>query len=138
MKDLSHATSSLVVRTDYSDEEAWVNVCREIETPSLIDEFHAYVSLVSDPDFDGLDIGTLASLGRRGGQSSFMFVVDRATLADVEHAVLVLDLSDELHPPFRVIPEQMWSVENNLSLANMDYMEFAEDVDADGVFRGFH
>jgi hypothetical protein len=27
-------------------------------------------------------------------------------------------------------------VENNLSLANMDFDEFADAVDADGVFRG--
>jgi uncharacterized protein DUF6924 len=31
----------------------------------------------------------------------------------------------------------MWGVENNLSLANMDFEEFADSVDADGVFRGF-
>jgi hypothetical protein len=28
-------------------------------------------------------------------------------------------------------------VENNLSLANMDFHEFADNVGADGVFRGF-
>jgi hypothetical protein len=31
----------------------------------------------------------------------------------------------------------MWSVENNLSLSNMGFEEFAESVDEDGVFRGF-
>jgi hypothetical protein len=31
----------------------------------------------------------------------------------------------------------MWGVENNLSIANMDYSEFADEVDPDGVFRGF-
>jgi hypothetical protein len=31
----------------------------------------------------------------------------------------------------------MWSVENNLSLANMDFDEFADAVDAAGIFRGF-
>jgi hypothetical protein len=31
----------------------------------------------------------------------------------------------------------LWAVENNLSLANMDYEEFAEAVDAQGIFRGF-
>jgi hypothetical protein len=28
-------------------------------------------------------------------------------------------------------------VENNLSLFNMDFFEFADAVEADGVFRGF-
>jgi hypothetical protein len=31
----------------------------------------------------------------------------------------------------------MWSVENNLSLANLDFVDFAESVDDTGVFRGF-
>jgi len=31
----------------------------------------------------------------------------------------------------------MWSVENNLSISNMDFSDFADSADADGVFRGF-
>lgn len=31
----------------------------------------------------------------------------------------------------------MWGVENNLSLANMDYADFAANVDPDGILRGF-
>jgi uncharacterized protein DUF6924 len=31
----------------------------------------------------------------------------------------------------------MWSVENNLSIANMDFDEFADAVDQDGVYRRF-
>lgn len=30
-----------------------------------------------------------------------------------------------------------WSVENNLSLSNMDFFEFADAVDGHGVFNGF-
>ncbi|MDH6214469.1 hypothetical protein M2283_001752 [Streptomyces pseudovenezuelae] len=32
---------------------------------------------------------------------------------------------------------ELWSIENNLSGANMDFEEFADAVDDDGVFRGF-
>jgi hypothetical protein len=38
---------------------------------------------------------------------------------------------------FRVIPGEIWGVENNLSLANMDFAEFADSTDRDGLFRGF-
>jgi hypothetical protein len=38
---------------------------------------------------------------------------------------------------FRVVPQEMWAVENNLSLGNMDFKEFADAVGQDGVFRGF-
>jgi hypothetical protein len=31
----------------------------------------------------------------------------------------------------------MWGVENNLSIANMDFQDFVDYVDLDGVFRGF-
>jgi hypothetical protein len=43
----------------------------------------------------------------------------------------------ELGRTFRVIPSEMWDVENNLSLANMDFPEFAGSTGPDGIFRGF-
>jgi hypothetical protein len=33
-------------------------------------------------------------------------------------------------------PSELWAVENNLKIANMDWQEFAAAVDEDGVFRG--
>jgi len=32
---------------------------------------------------------------------------------------------------------ELWSVDNNLNLANVDWDEFADNVDRAGVFRGF-
>ncbi|MFI5991827.1 DUF6924 domain-containing protein [Streptomyces sp. NPDC051362] len=40
----------------------------------------------------------------------------------------------------RVVAAQLWSIENNLSGANMDFEDFEDfvgAVDEDGVFRGF-
>jgi hypothetical protein len=34
-------------------------------------------------------------------------------------------------------PSKLWSVENNLNLANMDWMDFHRAAGQDGVFRGF-
>jgi hypothetical protein len=31
----------------------------------------------------------------------------------------------------------MWSVENNLSISNMDFSDFADSADGDHIFRGF-
>jgi hypothetical protein len=64
-------------------------------------------------------------------------MADRLTLTGPERPILVIDLAYETGRPFRVIPGQLWAVENNLSLANMDYSEFVDNVDPDGVFRGF-
>jgi hypothetical protein len=37
----------------------------------------------------------------------------------------------------RTIPSEMWGIENNLSISNMDFEDFSNVVDEDGVFRGF-
>lgn len=34
-------------------------------------------------------------------------------------------------------PRELWSVDNNLNIANMDWEEFADNTDGDGIFRGF-
>jgi len=126
MKDFPDTEDALVLRTDFSDEIGWARICGEIEAP--VGEFHAYVSFVSDPDFDGLSISALTSLGQRGPYRGFMFVVDRVSLTDVEHPILVLDLGDEPGRSFRVVPREMWGIENNLSIANMSFFEFADSV----------
>jgi hypothetical protein len=68
---------------------------------------------------------------------SFLFIVDRTAIEEPEFPVLVMDLFDEPGRTFRVIPHQIQGVQNNLSIANMDFYEFADNVDQDGVFRGF-
>ncbi|CAM5491672.1 hypothetical protein TPAU25S_00623 [Tsukamurella paurometabola] len=52
--------------------------------------------------------------------SSFVFGVDEPELV-----------------PFRLVPSEVWSVENNIDIANMDWWDFLGALDADGVFRGF-
>jgi Domain of unknown function (DUF6924) len=78
----------------------------------------------------------------------YFFVADTRTIADPEHPILVVNNEDpfddddpELTVPcgatFRVIPSHIVDPEANLSLANMDFVEFADATDDDGVFRGF-
>jgi hypothetical protein len=37
----------------------------------------------------------------------------------------------------RALPDQIQGIENNLSIANMDFSDFADAVDDDGTMRGF-
>jgi hypothetical protein len=39
--------------------------------------------------------------------------------------------------PFRCVSPELWDVENNLSIGNMDWEEFVSEIGHDGVFRGF-
>ena len=49
----------------------------------------------------------------------------------------MVDLWREPGREFRAVPAAVQAVENNLSIANMDFAEFAGAVDEDGIFRGF-
>lgn len=135
MKNLPQTNSSLLLRTDYSDDAAWAALCEAVQQPNE-DGFMAYVECLSDTTYDRLTVEQLVALCPKGDRS-FAFLADEKTFADPERPILVVDLYDQPGRTFRVIPREMWGVENNLSLANMDYFEFAESVDPDGVFRGF-
>lgn len=132
---------SLVLRTDFSNEAAWKSLCKAIDEPQTEDNFRAYVEFVSDPHYEGATVDELLILDHNPVDRSFFFIVDSVAISNPEHPILVLDVDKEYGKPgrhFRVIPSKMWSVQNNLSIANMDFREFSENVDPDGVFRGFN
>lgn len=124
---------SIVLRTDFSDEAAWRSIVAAIEAPA---EFRAMVRFVSDPANGGMTPDRIVPFARKAEQT-FIFVVDRLTMMTPERPILVVDAHDQPGRSFRVVPALMWSVENNLAIANMDFEEFATAVGADGVFRGF-
>ncbi|MFJ8834386.1 DUF6924 domain-containing protein [Micromonospora aurantiaca] len=135
MLTLPDTLCTLVLRTDFSDEAAWEAVSSASIAPS-VDGFAASLSFVSDRAFAGLAPEQVAALPT-AIYRSILFLVDSVTVTNVETPLVALDL---LHQPgrwFRVLPTEMWSVENNLSIANMDFFEFADAADRDGVFRGF-
>ncbi len=143
MKHIPETDNALVLRTDFSNDAAWESTCAAIQAPvqPLGDypdvTFMADVEFLSDPEYDGLTVERLRPLLPQDLNHTFMFIVDRTTLSNPEHPILVVDLYTEPGRTFRVIPSEMSAVENNLTLANMDFAEFADAVDEDGIFRGF-
>lgn len=135
MKALPRTKNALVLRTDFSNDVVWGAVCSEISEP--VGEFRAYVDCVSDANYAGLNAGRVVELASKDKNRTFLFVVDEVTITAREHPILVVDLYDEPGRSFRVVPRELWGVENNLSIANMDFEEFANSTDYDGVFRGF-
>jgi hypothetical protein len=136
MKKLPKTDNSLLLRTDFSDDAAWTALCEAVQEPSK-EGFKAFVDCVSDPVFDGLTVEQLVALAPKGDDRTFAILPDRIALTNPERPVLVVDLYEEPGRTFRVIPREMWGVENNLSISNMDFCEFADNVDPDGTFRGF-
>lgn len=135
VKSLPESDDSLVLRTDFSDDAAWEEVRTAISVP--VGDFQAYVELVDDREYEDMTVDELTSLVSEQSNLTEIYVVDVLTIADPEHPVLVVDVCDEPGRTFRVIPTEMWCVENNLSVANMDWEDFAESLDENGVFRGF-
>ena len=139
MKPLPDIEDTLLLRTDFSDDTAWTSLCDAVQKPNE-DGFRAYVACVNDPAYDGLTVEQLIALKPKGcecGEHTFALVADRTTFSNSDRPVLVVDLYDEPGRSFRVIPRELCGVENNLSLANMDFADFADNVSSDGVFRGF-
>ncbi|MBN1583789.1 MAG: hypothetical protein JXA89_23990 [Anaerolineae bacterium] len=134
MKHIPETENALVLRTDFTDDTAWEAICKAIQKP--VGAFRAYVDFLDDPQYDGVGIERLISLIDPDSDHTFIFVIDRITLSHPEHPILCVDLYDEPGRTFRIIPAAMWGVENNLSITNMDFDEFADIVDPDGVFRG--
>jgi hypothetical protein len=141
VKPLPKSDQAPVLRTDFSDGAAWQAIRSAIEAPvreigGTID-FFAYVTFVDDSEYRDLDTTQIRDLFGPESNQSFVIVVDRTAITHPEHPVLVLDLFDPSSRTFRALPSAVQPIENNLSLANMDFEEFASAVDDDGVFRGF-
>ena len=98
------------------------------------DQFSAGFVPVSDESFDGMNPAELAA---SPGSALVVFAADTASMFASEKTLIVVDRNKEPGRFFRVVLSEAWGAGNDLRLANMDFFEFAEAADADGVFRGF-
>jgi hypothetical protein len=92
--------------------------------------------IVEDPAYQGLASQQLLALLPDGYKDPLFVIADKVTIDSQEMPFLVIELGSKWD--MRVIPSGLPSIHSNLSIANMDFGEFAESADADGVFRGFH
>ncbi len=136
MENLQETGAALVIRTDFSDDVAWEAVCAALREPDDDIGLVANVVCVSDPRYAGLTVEQLTALAPKG-PLQFICVADRVALAHPEHPLLVVDLDDEPGRAFRAIPSAVGYIEANLSIGNMDFFEYADAVDPDGIHRGF-
>ena len=136
MDAMSTNDATPVIRTDFTDEAVWKQIQRDVAATNSMG-FSANVRFIDERQYSGLSGQEI--LQRVPGLNDYgcIFVADATAISAVEHHLLVLDPADPQGKTFRVILSEAWGVENNLALANMDYSEFADAADPDGVFRGF-
>ncbi|MCT9139283.1 DUF6924 domain-containing protein [Streptomyces violarus] len=136
MKQLPCTLEALVVRTDFSADGAWGALRAALYSPSK-DGFLANVALVDDRRYEGLAPDRAIDLINPSYQHPLLVLADSTAVTSAELPLLVVDLRGDRGCCVRVVAAELWSIENNLSGANMDFEEFAGAVDDDGVFRGF-
>jgi uncharacterized protein DUF6924 len=136
MNPLPLSRVALVIRTDFSDQQTWEAIGAAIVQPTQ-EDFRAHVEFVDDNAYRGLTTEQLLDLLPDGDVRAFFMVVDDITVRESDHPILVVGLRRDRGRLFRAIPAAVQSIENNLSISNMDFAEFADAVDQDGVFRGF-
>jgi tetratricopeptide (TPR) repeat protein len=135
-KQIPVTENSLALRTDFSDEAAWKALCKTIQEPDNEFGFEANVDFVNDSKFDGVTAEQLLALLSDDSALSFAFIIDHIALTQPDHPILVIDLQDEPGRTFRVVVSALWEVENNLSIANMDFEDFINTLDKNGIYRG--
>ena len=137
MKQIPDTENAPVLRTDFSDRVAWEEICIEIQRPVGLFRFVAYVDFIDDLQYAAITRDQLLKLIPTGYNHSFIVVVDRMAVSNPEHPLLVIDLFDDAHQEFRALPSQIQSIENNLSIGNMDFEDFMIALESDQIFRGF-
>ena len=137
MKPIPDSANPVVLRTDFSDDQAWSRLCALISSPIGRDGFLASVAFVEDPSFADLPPEALRARISGSHRHSFIVIADHTTFSMPEQPLLVMDILDAPGRFFRALPIRIQSIENNLSIANMGFGDFAEAADANGIFRGF-
>jgi hypothetical protein len=130
----------LFVRTDYSDDAAWraaLNAATAAYDADDFDRMGAHLQAVESPTLANLTPHDLVRLPRENLVGE-LAVADAQTMRD--QTVLFVDLNEfdgQFGRTFRAIPQEVEPIVANLSISNMDFREFADSTDPDGVFRGF-
>ncbi len=132
--NLPTSENALLIRTDFSEQSTWQQLLAAVSEPE--DPFIFNMEIVDDRANSGATVEQLLAALPENYPHSFIVVADGTALSQPDHPLLVVDLLEERGRQFRAVATQVASIDNNLSIANMGFEEFAALVDEGGVFRG--
>jgi hypothetical protein len=143
-----------LIRTDFSSDDTWQRVIAEVSKEVDIvgdgDLYAANVEPISDPGFRSATPEIVANAWPRA-YHGYVILADERTMAEVvsgrDLTVVFVDLYSTEEDAeefgwafgraFRCVASEVAAVEANLSIANVDFPDFADSADSGGVFRGF-
>lgn len=127
--------STPVIRTDFSNNEVWEELRQRILTLSP-EGWGASVEFVDDVKFSNVSVPRILSWVPEDCRHMILIIADSVTFRESENPLLVVHSWSVVSKSFRVVPEAIQVVENNLSLGNLDIGDFARAAGVDGIFRG--
>jgi hypothetical protein len=151
------ASGTPLIRADFSDDSAWTRVIEAVTKPTEFEgspygPYQPNVRAFDDPQFAGVTGEALGEMwASHEAVRGYVVLADARSTEEAaagdEITVVYVDLSVKdddaelfnsfLGRTFRCATAEFASVESNLAIANMDFHEFADNVQHDGVFRGF-
>ncbi len=132
MQNSSSEIGAELVKIEPGYEQGWAELVHSVSSPPA--PFIANIAYVKS---EGISVDDLLSGLAKDYPHAVIFVADSHTFTSTDRSCLVIDLLDSSKPRFRALPKTLASIENNLSIANMDFTEFVEAAKASGVFSGF-
>jgi hypothetical protein len=127
--------TSLVLRTDFSDDQAWEALKAAINA----EDEHGEATFVSDPAYDDVTVQSLIDADVAAADVAklyHVFVADAVAMTGGEHALLAVDLFSAPYERVRVAPSGFAEVSANLTIANLDVADFADESDPEWIYRG--
>ncbi|MFE4959838.1 DUF6924 domain-containing protein [Streptomyces sp. NPDC056653] len=144
---------ALVVRTDYHDDQAWLDVAAALMEPWGDRQHEAHVHFINDPAWAGATVDEVLTAVCADENLAVVFLADRITMQADSHALLAVttltreecvDDEDyeqltEFGREFRTTPAGVHDVYANLSIGNLGFEEYAAWAhdDPEGIYRSF-
>ena len=126
--------NALLVRADFSNQKAWKGLLADAQEPA--DPFICNLEIIDDRANNGVTAEQIMTALPHDYPHSFIVIADGESMSQPGYPLLVVDVLDEAGRRFRATASAIACIDNNLSIGNMDFEEFAESVDETGIFRG--
>ncbi|MFJ6496739.1 DUF6924 domain-containing protein [Streptomyces virginiae] len=134
---------ALIIRTDYADEQAWQAVTAALTQPWGNRDIY----VVDDPAWSGASVDEVLQAVSADEELSVFFLADHVTMRSPHHALLAVTAVPEeeyegiveFGREFRTTPAGVHDIHANLSIANMDFEDYAAAAheDPEKVFSSF-
>lgn len=131
-----------MVRTDFSNDELWNELCRTVNSPQNTSAFMVFqttIECIDDTTYQHWDAQQIIAALPDAYKSSrsYLYIADAKTMSHPSAPILVVDYFDANLQSFRSTPDEIPGVETNLSLANLGVEDFQSALNGEGIFTGF-